>query len=64
MVRTLEGLPKRDFPVNTVENLADLEYTDDIVLLCENVQEVQLALDKLTNILSSFDMRYVAGCCF
>ena len=63
MIRTLEGLPKPGVHVITGENLADLEYADDIVLLFEDVQEAQSVLDKLTRIVPSFGMRFAPSKC-
>ena len=47
----------------TGEKLVDLEYADKTVLLFEDVQEAQSALDKLTRIVPSFGMRFAPSKC-
>ena len=62
-MRTLEGLPTPGVHVIVGENLVDLEYADDIVLLFEDVHEAQSVLDKLTSIVLSFGMRFATSKC-
>ena len=63
MMQTLEGLSQPGVHVIIGEKLVNLEYVDDIVLLFENVQEAQSALDKLTEIVPSFGMRFAPSKC-
>ena len=58
MVRALQGLQNPGVRIINGENLADLEYADDIVLLFENASEGQIVLDRLADAVSCFGMRF------
>ncbi|KER25858.1 hypothetical protein T265_06771 [Opisthorchis viverrini] len=48
MRRKLEGLQNPGVQIASEENLVDLEYTDDIVLMFEEEEKAQVFLDELT----------------
>ncbi|KER23075.1 hypothetical protein T265_08973 [Opisthorchis viverrini] len=55
MRRTVEGLQNPGVQVACEENLVDLEYADDIVLMFEEAEKAQVFLDELTKVIPSFD---------
>jgi hypothetical protein len=63
MTRTLEGLQNPGVRIVAGENLVDLEYADDIVLIFEKECEAQVFLDELTKVISSFGMRFAPKKC-
>ncbi|KER21254.1 hypothetical protein T265_10381 [Opisthorchis viverrini] len=54
MRRTLEGLQNPGVQIASEENLVDLEYADDIVLIFEEEEKAQVFLDELTKVIPSF----------
>ncbi|GAA53624.1 hypothetical protein CLF_110644, partial [Clonorchis sinensis] len=55
MRRTLEGLQNRGVQIACDENLVDLEYADDIVLIFEEEEKAHVFFDELTKVIPSFD---------
>ncbi|GAA53032.1 ATP-dependent DNA helicase Q5 [Clonorchis sinensis] len=45
------------------ENLVDLEYADDIVLIFEEEEKAQVFLDEMTKVISSFGMHFAPKKC-
>ncbi|KER20643.1 hypothetical protein T265_15265, partial [Opisthorchis viverrini] len=58
MRRTLEGLQNPGVQIASEENLVDLEYADDIVLVFEEQEKAQVFLDELTKDILSFGMHF------
>ncbi|KER23595.1 hypothetical protein T265_08538 [Opisthorchis viverrini] len=54
MRRTLEGLQNPGVQIACEENLVDLEYADDVVLMFEEEEKAQVFLDELTKVIPSF----------
>ena len=63
MKRALDGLQNPGVRIMTGENLVDLEYADDIVLLFEELHQAQSVLYKLTEVIPSFGMRFAPSKC-
>jgi hypothetical protein len=63
MMRALQGLQNPGVRIIAGENLVDLEYADDIVLIFEKEGEAQALLDKLTEVIPSFGMTFAAAKC-
>ena len=59
---TLDGLQNPGIRIQPEENLVDLEYAD-IVLLFEELQQAQSAMDKLTEVIPSFGMHFAPSTC-
>ncbi|GAA56694.1 beta-secretase 1, partial [Clonorchis sinensis] len=57
MRRTLERLQNPGVQIASDENLTDLEYADDIVLIFEEEEKAQVFLDELTKVIPSFVFR-------
>ncbi|GAA51337.1 hypothetical protein CLF_105930 [Clonorchis sinensis] len=57
MRRTLEGLQNPGVQIACEENLADLEYADDIVLIFDE-EKAQVFLDELIKVIPSFGMHF------
>ncbi|GAA52519.1 E3 ubiquitin-protein ligase HECTD1, partial [Clonorchis sinensis] len=53
MRRTLEGLQNPGVQIACDENLVNLEYADNIVLIFEEEEKAQVFLDELTKVISS-----------
>ncbi|KER21518.1 hypothetical protein T265_15073, partial [Opisthorchis viverrini] len=60
MRRTLEGLQNPGVQIASEENLVDLEYADDIVLMFEEEEKAQVFLDELTKVIPSFEKSLVS----
>ncbi|GAA57679.1 septum formation protein [Clonorchis sinensis] len=58
MRQTLEGLQNPGVQIACKENLVDLEYADDVVLIFEEEEKAQVFLDELTTVTPSFDMHF------
>ena len=54
MKRELDGLQNPGVRIMTGENLVDLEYADNIVLLFEKLQQAQSVLDYFTKVIYPF----------
>ncbi|KER19493.1 hypothetical protein T265_11753 [Opisthorchis viverrini] len=63
MRRTLEGLQNPGVRIACEENLVDLEYADDIVLMFEEEEKAQVFLDELTKVIPSFGMHFAPTKC-
>ncbi|KER29596.1 hypothetical protein T265_03797 [Opisthorchis viverrini] len=63
MRRTLEGLRNHGVQIACEENLVDLEYADDIVLMFEEEEKAQVFLDELTKVIPSFGMHFAPTKC-
>ncbi|KER34252.1 hypothetical protein T265_00103 [Opisthorchis viverrini] len=63
MRRTLEGLQNPGVQIASEENLVDLEYADDIVLMFEEEEKAQVFLDELTKVIPSFGMHFAPTKC-
>ncbi|KER20686.1 hypothetical protein T265_10817 [Opisthorchis viverrini] len=63
MRRKLEGLQNPGVQIASEENLVDLEYADDIVLMFEEEEKAQVFLDELTKVIPSFDMHFAPTKC-
>jgi hypothetical protein len=63
MKRTLEGLQNPGVRIIGNENLVDLEYADDIVLIFEKETEAQVFLDKLIGVVPFFGMSFAPNKC-
>ena len=63
MRRTLEGLQNPGVQIASDENLVDLEYADDIVLIFEEEEKAQVFLDELTKVIPSFGMHFAPTKC-
>ncbi|KER26552.1 hypothetical protein T265_06196 [Opisthorchis viverrini] len=61
MRRTLEGLQNPGVQIASEENLVDLEYADDIVLMFEDKEKTQVFLDELTKVIPSSALMAAAG---
>ncbi|GAA53681.1 zinc finger protein 341 [Clonorchis sinensis] len=58
MRRTLEGLQNPGIQIACDENLVNLEYADDIVLVLEEEEKAQVFLDELAKVIPSFVMHF------
>ncbi|KER20357.1 hypothetical protein T265_11075 [Opisthorchis viverrini] len=56
--RTPEGLRNPGVRIASEENLVDLEYADDILLMFEEEKKAQVFLDELTKVIPSFDIHF------
>ena len=63
MIRALEGLHNPGVHFINGENIVDLEYADDIVLLFEQQAESQAFLDRLAEVVKLFGMRFAPEKC-
>ena len=63
MIRALNGLQNPSVHFFNGENLVDLEYADDIVLLFENEAEGQVFLDRLADFVELYGMRFAPEKC-
>jgi hypothetical protein len=63
MKRTLEGLQNPGVQIAAGENLVDLEYADDIVLIFEKEEEAHRLLERLTKVIPSFGMCFAPAKC-
>ena len=63
MIRALDGLQNPGVHFFNGENLVDLEYADDIVLLFENEAEGQVFLDRLADVVKLYGMRFAPEKC-
>jgi len=63
MKRTLEDLQNPGVQIMAGENLVDLDYADDIVLLFEKEEEAQVVLNRLSGIIPSFGLRFAPSKC-
>ncbi|KER28801.1 hypothetical protein T265_04411 [Opisthorchis viverrini] len=61
--RTLEGLQNPGVQIACEDNLVDLEYADDIVLMFEEEEKAQVFLDGLTKVIPSFGMHFAPTKC-
>ncbi|KER22412.1 hypothetical protein T265_09491 [Opisthorchis viverrini] len=61
--RTVEGLQNNGVEIAANEDLVDLEYTNDIVLVFEEEGKAQVFLNELTEIILSFGMHFVSTKC-
>ena len=62
MKRTLEDLQNPSVQTMAGENLVDLDYADNIVLLFEK-EEAQVVLNRLSGIIPSFGLRFAPSKC-
>ena len=63
MIRALDGLQNPGVHFISGENIFDLEYADDIVLLFEKETEGHIFLNKLADVVSLFGMRFAPEKC-
>ena len=63
MMRALQGLQNPGVHFFNGENIVDLEYADDIVLLFEDETEGQAFLDRLSEVVLCFGMRFAPNKC-
>ncbi|GAA56585.1 forkhead box protein L1 [Clonorchis sinensis] len=61
--RTLEGLQNPGVQIASDENVVDLEYADDIVVIFEQEEKAQGFLDELTKVIPSFGMHFAPKKC-
>ncbi|KER25966.1 hypothetical protein T265_06663 [Opisthorchis viverrini] len=63
MRRKPEGLQNPGVQIVWEEDLVDLEYADDIVLMFEEEEKAQVFLDELTKVIPSFGMHFALTKC-
>ena len=61
--RTPEDFQNLGVQIMAGENLVDLDYANDIVLLFEKEKEAQVVLNRLSGIFPSFGLRFVPSKC-